>query len=419
MKRAASFLLALILLPVLAIGEDLPVKYFAATGGSWWNTSALTFWAPFTDPANPLTLNKGTGSLTFTRATTATYVHPTTGLITTASDNVLRIESNGALIEGARTNLILWSSALATPFSGYNPAGIDPSIDSDVAVSPDGSTTAERINFSAIGGTSNVIYSKFTSSATTYTFSVYLKVASGTVSVGIFLYSDIGPVGTGVICNLTTAWQRFSVTGNMPATADSFANIGYDIRNPPAGQAQVGTPSIIAWGTQLEQASFPSSYIPTVAAAVARNASVLTEQTSGNIDNVEGTLALTWTPRFASTDNVVTATLFDAAGVRATYTSADRKINFTDNTNTVSSAALTFSANVAQKLAFRWGSSGLLVYRNGAQAATGATYTATTLNANLYIGTNISSANAAYSNIGPVRTWNREFSAAEMGAITQ
>jgi len=126
---------------------------------------------------------------------------------------------------------------------------------------------------------------------------------------------------------------------------------------------------------------------------------------------------VTWTPGFASTDNVVTATLF-AFGLKATYTSADRKINLTDGTNTISTAALTFATGDTIKLAFRYGPSGLLIYKDGAQAATGATYTAFAVNANLYIGTDTSSANAAYSNIKPVRTWNREFSAPEMGTIT-
>jgi hypothetical protein len=179
-----------------------------------------------------------------------------------------------------------------------------------------------------------------------------------------------------------------------------------------------GVSGVYAWGAQLEVSASPSSYVPTVAAAVTRNADNTTIATSGNLDNVAGTIALAWTPGFASTDNVVTATLFDF-GLKATYTSADRKINLTDGTNTVSSAALTFSANVAQKLAFRWGASGLLVYRDGIEAATGGTYTAGAINANLYIGANVSSANQAYSNIKPLRIWNREFSASEMATITQ
>src|SRR3990172_1403295 len=118
--------LLLVLLSSHAWGVDfLNFPNFPSRAGSgssfdkkyWWDTNALPFYAPFTDPANPLRLIKGTGSLSFTRATTATYVHPTMGLITSAASGQLRIESNGALIEGQRTNLALQSEAFGTTWS--------------------------------------------------------------------------------------------------------------------------------------------------------------------------------------------------------------------------------------------------------------------------------------------------------------
>src|SRR3989304_5819664 len=95
----------LLLLLISSQAFAWPIGRLWRAGVPWWLDSSLTFWAPFDDPDAPLTLNRGTGSLSFTRATTATYVHPTTGLITSAASGQLRIESAGALIEGQRTNL--------------------------------------------------------------------------------------------------------------------------------------------------------------------------------------------------------------------------------------------------------------------------------------------------------------------------
>jgi hypothetical protein len=153
---------------------------------------------------------------------------------------------------------------------------------------------------------------------------------------------------------------------------------------------------------------------------MSRNADVLTIPTAGNIDNSAGTLAMEWAPLFDHTMTTGAAYyLFDAGGLEAYYNATDQKIYLTDGTNTISTDALTFSANVAQKLAFRWGPSGLLIYKDGSQAATGATYTAGAINEYLFIGSDTSSANHAYSNFKPLRIWNREFSATEMGVISQ
>lgn len=369
-----------------------------------WQNYGLMFYAPFDDPASPLKLIRGTGTLSFTRAHdathTATYVHPGTGLVTVASADQLRIEAAGALIEGARTNIILRSQQFDNTdvWAFWGAASVTAGI-----VSPAGDNTAFQLD---MPNANTGIHASVSTTAATYAASIWIRADSA----GTIRFFNGAGGGFDNTINVTTIWQRYSTVA-----AEDGVNGQFGIYRNNAGQLS----RVYIWGAQWEVAAFASSDLPSTTAEVTRNVDVLTAQTSGNIDNVDGTLALQWTPRFASTDNVVTATLFDAGGIRATYTSADRKINLTDGTNTVSSAALTFSANVAQKLAFRWGPSGLLVYRDGTEAATGATYTAGAINANIYIGTDTSSANSAYSNIKSLRIWNYEMPAANMGVITQ
>ena len=110
MRRLATILLLLATLAGISRAESFPsFPSFPGAGAAtrqfdadtWW-FRGLTFYAPFDDPASPLRLLRGTGTLTFTRATTATYVHPGTGLVTVASAGQLRIETRGAFFEAAR-----------------------------------------------------------------------------------------------------------------------------------------------------------------------------------------------------------------------------------------------------------------------------------------------------------------------------
>ncbi len=439
MRRALAAFGLLLILAGTAFGW--PLARLWKGGLPWWNNSSLTFWAPLSDPSAPLTLYKGTGSLTFTRAHdathTATYVHPGTGLLTVADNNALRIEANGALIEGARTNSLVSSSA------GFVSAQ-QGTISANVLAAPDGAVAAEGFTESTASATHYDYFNALSlvSNNTIYAWSTYLKTGlrtwtrTGTSTksgLTMQVNYNLGSVAVGTVSGTGTLtgygisgvaggwirpWYSWDVLTGTPG--DLATNIQMAKGNGDYSYA--GDNSAIAlygWGRQLEAGAFPSSSIPTVATAMTRNADVLTVATSGNIDNAAGTLAVKWTPQWASTDAVGSPVLWDAGGLKAWYQASDDKLYFTDGTNTISTAALTFSANVAQKLAFRWGTGGLDIYRNGAEAATGATFTEPALNVNLYIGSDTSGANQAYSNFKTGRGWSLELSDAGMGSITQ
>jgi hypothetical protein len=354
----------------------------------------------------------------------------------TAASGEGRVEDTGILIEGQRTNIVLQSQSFNTTWA--KEPTIVAEVITDNAVAPDGTNTADKFQDATTANSPRALRQSVTHSASTsYVSSVYAKAGekswislrSLTSAATPYAWFDLssGTVGTvdaGITAGIRSVgngWYRCWIV-DVSDNPVAYNLLDINLASGDGNKIYVGVvgEGIYIWGAKIEVGPFPSSYIPTTTAAVTRNADVLTIQTSGNIDNVDGTLALQWTPIFDN--NMTTGAayyLFDAGGLEAYYNATDQKIYLTDGTNTVSSAALTFSANVVQKLAFRWGPSGLLVYRDGSEAATGATYTEPALNANLYIGTDTSSANSAYSNIKPVRTWNREFSASEMGTITQ
>jgi hypothetical protein len=359
--------------------------------GEWWNNSSLTFYAPFDNPADPLRLINGTGTLSFTRATTATYVHPTTGLITSAASGQLRIESNGALIEGQRANLVLQSSAFGTTWDNTNVT-----VDTDNTTSPDGTVNAELLTAFDANGT--VIQDLGVIASAAKVFSVYLKRATGTGNIDLTLNGGTGWTTVAV----TSSWARYQITATL-------ADPDVGIRIVTSGDA------VYAYGGQVEAATFASSLIPTTTAAVTRNADVLTFPTSGNVNGTVGTFSSTVQLESAFTDQSV----LDLNNARFVLYRKNSSAAFTvaDGTNTT--AGSSWNNTASHKAAVRW--SGIAV----GVVADGGTITNGTFDGDFNAGTNasIGSANAGgyyplYGWVKHFRTWSRAFTDAELQTIS-
>ena len=270
----------------------------------------LTFHAPFTDPDDPLHLIAGTGSLTFTRASTAKFVHPVTGLLTTAAIDTLRIEANGALVESGSTNRCKQSETMGTTWSASNIT-----VGDNDTVAPDGETTADLLTASAANGT--IIQDLGTYPSVAHTFSVYLKRKTGTGNIDLTL--DNGATWTTKA--ITSSWARYSIT---QAVADPDCGI----RIVTSGD------EIWAWGAQFELKNFCTSYIPTTTENVERGADALLAQCSGNISGTVGTITLRiYNPIIESNVN---ATLIQAGGdpVQTGGSAGAIKLVYFDGTNT-------------------------------------------------------------------------------------
>lgn len=109
---------------------------------------------------------------------------------------------------------------------------------------------------------------------------------------------------------------------------------------------------------------------------------------------------------------------YASSGIVARIESSDQKIYLTDGTNTISTAAQAWTALTTQYLTFTWGPGGLNIYINGANAATGATYTpASAANqVHLAIG-NANGANVIDGWLLGFDVYGEELSAAQVGII--
>ena len=207
------------------------------------------------------------GSLTATRATTGTYIDRY-GIVKTASADEMREESEGWLIEGESTNLILSSEEITVSAGWEARDGATPVY--PLSPAPNGTNTFTRVSSTQPNAYMREVISN--STAANFTFSIWVKSPSSDRDINLKLrnlVSDNNSIDQDFTA--TSEWQRLSITLNSLAST-----LIVDIKNIAANLA------IDYWGAQLEQQSGPSSYIPTTTAPVTRAADLITAQFNNN-----------------------------------------------------------------------------------------------------------------------------------------
>ena len=210
--------------------------------------------------------------ITFTRASTGTYFD-STGTMQTAAVNQPRwdydpmtLQLRGLLLEDARTNL--WLQSADANNAAWAKSGNLPVTIANQTTAPDGTLTAARVQFQAVSAASfSTLSQTIAATVNPYTFSVWLKGSVGGETVYIMTTAN-AVLYYSTACVLTTAWRRFTVTTPNLTAASWFWQIGYDRRDA----TQTTTPgcTVFVWGAQVELGAFPTSFIPTTAAAVTR-----------------------------------------------------------------------------------------------------------------------------------------------------
>lgn len=297
----------------------------------------------------------------------------------------------GYLAEGARTNRCLQSQEFDDAVWVSGGGGI--AVDDQSTAAPNGTTTADTLTASGANGT--LIQDLGVVASADKTFSIWLKRKTGAGNIDLTL--DGGSTWT--TKTITASWARYEITQTL---ADEDAGI----RIVTSGD------EVYAWGAQVETAPFASSYIPTVAAAVTRDADVLTYANAGNVSNTAGTICANFiAPSFAVSPTIVG----DSASNRAlAYSSSGGAPCFYDGTN-VPTSPTGLAVNTAAYAQVRWSSAGIAVFLNGSNKETSA-YDGSWLGTAIGIGTG-SGAIELYGNIRNVRIWTTALSDQQIAAL--
>jgi hypothetical protein len=168
---------------------------------------------------------------------------------------------DGRSVAKAEENLLINSQSFGA--GGWSLA--DGATLGSTVTAPDGTSTARELSLLSVD-TSRLSQTVQVTNGLDYTFSVFMRVASGSVSV------KIGSIVGGVFESktVTTTWTRFSITSTANTTGARFPQITRD-----------GTDTTIEiWGAQLEQRSAPTAYIATTTQPITNYIPVL--QTAAN-----------------------------------------------------------------------------------------------------------------------------------------
>ena len=236
-------------------------------------------------PVNSLTQMPFNTALDFTRASSAT-ARTATGNIQGVLTDEQRLVGNreGLLIEEQRTNLITYSEQ----FDNAAWAKFGGAITANTNLAPDGAVTGDTYLEDNTLSSRVVRQGVDVVSGLKYAFYVYAKLGSGDRKLALTLDgASNGAVfdllaGTVLTTSGGSALIQSQNNGYYLVTylfeATSTGSVAADVRIQRNSTTETdnytgdGTSSVILWGAQLEQGSFPTSYIPTAGTQVTRAA---------------------------------------------------------------------------------------------------------------------------------------------------
>ncbi len=376
--------------------------------------------------ANP---RAATDFLSCVRASTG-YAKTAEGTLTQFASNILRVTSNGLLIEDARTNNKLQSQDF-TSGAEWNVIN-NITTTANTTTAPDGTTTADSVVPTATNGDHSVGGSAGTATAASWTASCYLNpngynfgylaIQNGaTDSIWVFdlvagtsTRTDFGSAPTGVTTafeTLANGWVRPAVTLTAAAAGISI-RVGVMNASTYANFAGNTTSGIYAWGAQVEAGAFPSSYIPTSGATATRAAENIT--TSGSLQTVinAATASLVAQVDNGSVANIA-ANIVDSNGTNLLGFDASNH-GLASMIGTLATGN-TANRTTQDKLGLAWNASGRSLVLNGGTVATDAS--AQTPSATQHIGSS-GTANFAFAYIERLSSWTTKLADATLQGFT-
>jgi hypothetical protein len=389
----------------------------------------------------------GDGDFTHTRASSATRVNKD-GLIESVAFGVPRLDyplldgvvqsCPALLLEPSRTNYVTYSNDV----SGYTNFGSTDSANS--AISPDGSQNASLVQ----GDGSQIqvfLASQFTTlpSAGSYTISVFAKkgnnnfvqlsVDAFTGATNTLAYFDLEngttPTSGAKIENYGNGWYKCSTVVTIDS-GDLTGRIAFRVVPSSSSflfssTSEASGKNVYVYGFQMEQESYPTSYIPTSGSTVTRSADFCNGAgTSAEFNDSEGVLfaeisalANDLTFRQMSINGGTTNT------VRILYGTTSNQIRGFVQVASSTVADLSFISNditTNSKTALKYKENDFALWVNGFEAdteTTGVSFSTGTLNS-FDFNDNGSGGSPFYGNTKQLMAFNQALTDSELEQIT-
>ena len=264
------------------------------------------------------------------------------------------------LLEPQRTNLVLRSEEFDNNTSFQKNLS---SISANTTTAPDGTLTADTWTGDGTSGSHYLAQTVSATSGVAYTQSVFAKKGTNNFLqiIGTSAIYDanswvnfdlengvvgtIGASATATITDFGNGWYRCTMTATATATASGIGFLLRLITSATSARAEFNSlaTSVHLWGAQLEAGAYPTSYIPTVASTVTRNADVISKtgisdligQTEGvlfvemaalsddgtfrSISLSDGTPTNRVTVRYNTTSNSISAFVFQGSSTILSY----------------------------------------------------------------------------------------------------
>lgn len=330
---------------------------------------------------NPIT-GVGGQTVTVTRATTRYCYSSTTpgdtSAVTSIAVNAPALEANGLSIENAHTNLLLRSEEFdnASWTKAGGGTGTAPTVSANTSVAPNGTTTADRIQCTAIasGAANNSLVGQVFANpgvGIQWTFSIWVKGTSGAGSTRLILV-ETGTIRGAVTVNFTTTWQRFSVTSAGNGGGVVSVNIGaYGADLSPQSAADFQ-----AWGAQVETGEFAHSYVPTTTATATCNQDIVVMSGHGSLPVAKGSVEVDITPLWTTLTpggNFVETRSGAGSGGLAVFVAVPTLTFEVINSGTIAAVVLVWVPGTTYRIKAQWGAGVLRLYRDGVLRATSVT----------------------------------------------
>ena len=346
--------------------------------------------------------------------------------------NVPRLDYLGStcprlLLEPQRTNLMTYSEQ----FNNANWFKYQSTITSNSTTSPDGYTNADTIADSAVNDV-HIAYQNTAFTAGSYTVSCYAKAntlshaflqiydGANFYASGIFNLTNGTVSGAGSITSAGNGWYRLSLTATV-ATGTGYSYVGTSNGSSVAyaGSGQ----SIYIWGYQTEASTYPTSYIPCLAASATRGADACSKTGISSLIGVNGGSIFVELDANGLNSGVANyifdlsdGTNFDQNRIAMYWTSANDLNIFYAYGGTTASVTYTFNFLTTKKVAVRWTSTQIQVVVNGV-AQTAVTY-GNSSPTKLDIGSRFNAVEHLSSNAKQCLLFNTTLTAAQLATLT-